>query len=63
MQQRIHLRCAICGQEAVKVETKLDGTHVLYCGKHRRPSGATLDEVLRRIRLKQAARKFLHKRT
>jgi len=61
MTQRSYIRCGMCGQEAVTVETKLDGARVAYCGKHRRPCGDTLHEVLRRIRFKQAARKFLHK--
>ncbi len=62
MKQRTDIRCVICGREAVTVEAKLDGARVAFCGKHRRPAGDTLHEVLRPIRFKQAARKFLRKR-
>ena len=61
MKQATYVRCDICGREAVKAENKLDGACVAYCVKHRRPR-EDLHDLLRRIRLKQAARKFLHKK-
>jgi len=62
MRQEPSIRCVICGEEATKVETKLDGAKTGYCSRHAMQGRATLHDVLRRIRLKQTARKYLRKR-
>jgi hypothetical protein len=60
MRLRGDISFAICGRGAAKVEAKLDGTRIGLCNKHA-PRGDMVHEMLRRLRLKQAAKRFLRK--